>query len=194
MVNIPMLQEIKVRREDLGIAQKQLAKLCDIKPSLLNMVEKGKAKLSYGNLVTIFRVLDKKAEESIENVKTAGEICIKNIITTKKNDYLDDIIYKMKSKDFSQIPVIDSSGCLGLVTEHSILKFILEKGTVTLERANPKVKDALEISPPIIDWDQKLSPRILDLLHESKCLLVSKKGKIIGIITKIDVVRSLIKK
>ena len=98
MANIPMLQEIKVRREDLGIAQKQLAKLCDIKPSLLNMVEKGNAKLSYGNLVTIFKVLDKKAEESLKNVKIAGKICVKNLFYVKKNDYLKDVINTMKIK------------------------------------------------------------------------------------------------
>ena len=192
MTNIPMLQEIKVRREDLGIAQKQLAKLCDIKPSLLNMVEKGNAKLSYGNLVTIFKVLDKKAEESLKNVKIAGKICVKNLFYVKKNDYLEDVINTMKIKDISQIPVIDSSGCIGLVTEHSTLNFVKENSSNSLRGA--RAKDAMEMSPPIIDWDQKISPRILDLLHGSKCLLVSERGEIIGIITKIDAIRSLSKK
>jgi len=192
MAAIPKLEEIKVRREELGINQKQLAKLCNIQPTLLNMVEKGNAKLSYDNLVVIFEVLEQKIEDSLEQVKTAGTICIKNITTVKKSDYIEDVIKIMKSKDFSQIPVIESSACIGLVTEHSILKFI--KGFDTNVLRQVKVKDAMEIPPPIIDWNQKISPRILDLLYDSKCILVSEQGRIKGIITKIDAIRGVNKK
>jgi len=187
MAIIPKLEEIKVRREEIGLTQRQLAKSCSIPPSLLNMIEKGNAKPSYNNLVTIFEVLETKAEKSQKTQKTAGKICIKNLTTVKKFDYLEDVIKLMHSKDFSQIPVIDSSGCVGLATEHSTLKFIKENGKEALEKA--KVKDAMEISPPIIDWNQKITPRIFDMLYDSKCILVSDSGKISGIITKIDAIR-----
>ena len=189
MPTVPDLEEIKKRREELGFNQKEFAKLCDIPPSLLNMIEKGNASPSYENLVNIFNILEEQTEIRIDKLITAGKICIKNPTVVKKHDLAEDVIKKMKSRDFSQIPVVDSTGCVGLVTEHSILKFLKENGNKALSDA--RVKDVMEISPPIIDWNQKITPRILDLLNDAKCILVSEKGQIHGIITKIDAIRNL---
>jgi len=189
MSTVPELQEIKKRREKLGFNQKEFAKLCDIPPSLLNMIEKGNASPSYQNLVNIFNTLEQETEKRIDKLITAGKICIKNPTVVKKHDLVEDVIKKMKSRDFSQIPVVDSTGCLGLVTEHSILKFLKENGNEAL--SNARAKDVMEIAPPIIDWNQKITPRILDLLNDAKCILVSNQGQIRGIIAKIDVIGSL---
>ena len=176
MTVIPKLEEIKVSREELGLTQKKFAKMCDIKPSLLNMIEKGNTKPSYDSLVKIYDVIERESEKSIEKLKIARKICVR-VSSVKKSDYIEDIIKIMKSKDFSQIPVIDSTGCLGLVTEHSILKFITKNGKEALHHEN-----------------QKITQRVLNLLYDSKCILVSGQGKIIGIITKIDAIRGVIKK
>ena len=189
MSTVPELQEIKKRREKLGFNQKEFAKLCDIPPSLLNMIEKGNASPSYQNLVNIFNILEQETEKRIDKLITAGKICIKNPTTVKKHDLVEDVIKKMKSRDFSQIPVVDSTGCVGLVTEHSILKFLKENGNEAL--SNARAKEVMEIAPPIIDWNQKITPRILDLLNDAKCILVSNQGQIRGIIAKIDVIGSL---
>ena len=189
MSTVPELQEIKKRREKLGFNQKEFAKLCDIPPSLLNMIEKGNASPSYQNLVNIFNTLEQETEKRIDKLITAGKICIKNPTVVKKHDLVEDVIKKMKSRDFSQIPVVDSTGCVGLVTEHSILKFLKENGNEAL--SNARAKDVMEIAPPIIDWNQKITPRILDLLYDAKCILVSNQGQIRGIIAKIDVIGSL---
>ncbi len=189
MSTVPELKEIKKRREELGFNQKEFAKLCDIPPSLLNMIEKGNASPSYENLVNIFNILEEQTEIRIDKLITAGKICIKNLTVVKKHDLVEDVIKEMKSKNFSQIPVLDSTGCVGLVTEHSILKFLKENGNKAL--SNVRVKDVIEIAPPIIDWNQKITPRILDLLNDAKCILVSDEGQISGIITKIDAIRSL---
>ena len=189
MSTVPELNEIKQRREKLGFNQKEFAKLCDIPPSLLNMIEKGNASPSYQNLVNIFNTLEQETEKRIDKLITAGKICIKNPTVVKKHDLVEDVIKKMKSRDFSQIPVVDSTGCVGLVTEHSILKFLKENGNEAL--SNARAKDVMEIAPPIIDWNQKITPRILDLLNDAKCILVSNQGQIRGIIAKIDVIGSL---
>ena len=187
MVFIPKLQEIKQRREELKISQRQLAKLCDIRPSFLNMIENSKAKPSYDVFVTIFEVLDEQAEKNTENLKTASKICSRNVMTVTRHANLEEIIKLMKLKNFSQIPVVDSSGCLGLITENSILKYQLEYGRDSLSKA--KSVEAMETPPPIVDWEQPITQRILDLLYDAKCILVSQDGKIKGIIAKIDAIK-----
>jgi len=187
MVFIPQLEEIKQRREELKISQRQLAKLCDIRASFLNMIENKNAKPSYDVFVNIFKVLDEQAEKSTKNLKTASKICARNLITVTKHATLEEITKIMKLKNYSQIPVEDSHGCLGLVTENSILKFQLEHGADSISKA--KSIDAMETPPPIIDWEQPITQRILDLLYDAKCLLVSRDGKLSGIIAKIDAIR-----
>jgi len=187
MVFIPQLEEIKQRREELKISQRQLAKLCDIRPSFLNMIENKNAKPSYDVFVNIFKILDKQAEKSTQNLKTASKICAKNPTTATKHTTLEEITKIMKLRNFSQIPVQDANGCIGLVTENSILKFQLKNGADSISKA--KSTEAMETPPPIIDWDQPITQRILDLLYDARCLLVSRDGKIEGIIAKIDAIR-----
>lgn len=98
----------------------------------------------------------------------------------------------MKTKNISQIPVIDSNGCIGIVTENSFVKFLREKGAEKLVTA--KVKDAMETPPPSLDVDSIITRNILNLLADSRCILVTDKGKLYGIITKIDAIRGLLKK
>ncbi len=187
MVFIPKLEEIKQRREQLGINQRQLAKLCDIQPSFLNMIEKGNAKPGYDVFVNIFKVLDEQSEKVTENLRTASKICSKNLFTLSSHATLEETIKIMKLKNFSQIPVMDSSKCIGLVTENSILKYQLEHGADSISKA--KTSAAMESPPPIIDWNQPLTQRVLDLLYDSRCILVSQEGKLEGIIAKIDALK-----
>ena len=50
-------------------------------------------------------------------------------------------------------------------------------------------------SPPItIDIQTKITNNLLSLFDDSKCLLVSDKAKVVGLITKIDAIRGLMKK
>jgi len=188
---LPQLEEIKERRENLGFTQKKFANLCDIKPAMLNMIEKGNAKPSYEVWVKLDTLLDKEEDKVLDKVKTAGQICIKNIKTVRKNDLIEDVQKIMSKKAFSQLPVYDYYGCVGLITENSTLEYLSEnQGSFD----NGKVKDAMKTKPPVIDWDYKITPRLLDLLYDTPCILVEKNNKIVGIITKIDAIKSVSKK
>ena len=98
----------------------------------------------------------------------------------------------MHEKDFSQIPVLESGGCIGLVTENSLVKFLKERDHKPL--ITTKVKDVMETPPVTIDINTKITDNIMALLYDSKCLLVSENAKIVGLITKIDAIRGLMKK
>ena len=187
MVFIPKLEEIKQRREQLKISQRQLAKLCQIRPSFLNMIENRNAKPSYDVFVNIFKVLDEQSEKVTENLRTASKICSKNMEFFSRFTNLEQASKIMRSKNFSQIPVKDGQKIIGLVTENSILKYQLKHGIDSIDKI--KVTTVMSSPPPIIDWNQPLTPRVLDLLYDAQCLLVSKDGNVQGIIAKIDVIR-----
>lgn len=192
MIRIPELTQIKKHREELKISQRQLAKLCDIQPSYLNMIENGNCDPSYKVLVKISKVINSEIQKNLNKLITADKIFIKDLVTAKRSDSLEETVKIMKSKDFSQIPVTDSSGCIGLVTEDSMIDYIQKHGETPFSSA--KVKDAMEVPPPSIDVDSKIENSIIELLNDSRCILVTNKGKLGGIITKIDAIRGLMKK
>jgi len=129
MTRIPQLTEIKKLREELNISQRQLAKQCDIPSSFLSMIEnqKNNTKPSYDVLVRIFQELDGESQKNLGKLTTADKICKTNLTSARKSDYAEDIIKIMHEKDFSQIPVLDGGGCIGMVTENSLMKFLQER-------------------------------------------------------------------
>jgi predicted transcriptional regulator len=194
MTRIPQLTEIKKLREELNISQRQLAKQCDIPSSFLSMIEnqKNNTKPSYDVLVRLFKELDGESQKNLGKLITADKICKTNLTSARKSDYAEDIIKIMHEKDFSQIPVLDGGGCIGMVTENSLMKFLQERTHKPL--TTTRVKDVMDTPPIVIDISTKVTENILSLFNDSKCLLVSDNAKIMGLITKIDAIRGLMKK
>ena len=194
MTRIPQLTEIKKLREELNLSQRQLAKQCDIPSSFLSMIEnqKNNTKPSYDVLVRIFQELDGESQKNLGKLITADKICKTNLTSARKSDYAEDIIKIMHEKDFSQIPVLDGGGCIGMVTENSLMKFLQERTHKPL--TTTRVKDVMDTPPIVIDISTKVTENILSLFNDSKCLLVSDNAKIVGLITKIDAIRGLMKK
>jgi len=194
MTRIPQLTEIKKLREELNLSQRQLAKQCDIPSSFLSMIEnqKNNTKPSYDVLVRIFQELDGESQKNLGKLITADKICKTNLTSARKSDYAEDIIKIMHEKDYSQIPVLDGGGCIGMVTENSLMKFLQERTHKPL--TTTRVKDVMDTPPIVIDISTKVTENILSLFNDSKCLLVSDNAKIMGLITKIDAIRGLMKK
>ena len=57
-----------------------------------------------------------------------------------------------------------------------------------------RIKDVMSTPPITIDIHTKITENLLSLFDDSKCLLVSENAKIVGLITKIDAIRGLMKK
>ena len=193
MTRIPQLTEIKKLREELNISQRQLAKKCDIPSSFLSMIEnpKNNTKPSYDVLVRIFKELDSESQKNLGKLITAEKIYKKNLTFARKSDYAEDIIKQMHDKDYSQIPVLEGNGCVGIVTENSLVKFLQNREHSPLTTV--KVKDVMATPPIIIDIHTKITGNLLSLFDDSKCLLVAENAKIVGLITKIDAIRGMIK-
>jgi len=189
---LPRLEEIRDRRESLGISLKKFAQTIDTKPSFLSMIETRKANPNYELLQNIFLTLDQLEKSSLKGIKIIGEISTP-IVSVSKSESLENIVKIMKKNDFSQLPVFSNTKCVGIVTERSIDNYLLEH-IDSLDNFSAKAQDIMKLPPPVIDANYKLTPLILELLLDTNCLLVSKEGRLERIITKIDAIRSLMKK
>lgn len=174
---LPELSTIKTIRTNHGISQKKFAKECGISGAMLNLIESKKAKPSYDTAKKIFEYLDKI---QYKNQKKAGEICARPVFSLKKSNTLGEAIREMKKREISQIPILDGNICEGMITEDGIIGINPE----SFDRSTRLVR-ILESEPPIVSANHPANP-LKFLIGTSKCILVSEKGKITGIITSQD--------
>jgi len=94
----------------------------------------------------------------------------------------------MHQSSISQIPVFNNSEVVGVISEDGIVKHLADIGESELK--NAKLFDTMEPIPPIVDYDTPANV-LVPLIRYSKCILVSKKSKIVGIITASDTLKMM---
>lgn len=176
------LNEIKKIRKSLGLTQTDLAKRANVSQSLIAKIESGKIDPTFTKTKKIFKTLNDL--ESKEDVK-AEELMNKKIINITPNDNIKEAINKMKKFGISQMPVIDDHKVIGLVSETTLLDALMSK-------KEKNIADIMEEAPPIIS--KTTSVKIISsLLRHYPMVLVSESGKLIGLITKADLLGKLYK-
>ena len=157
-----------------------------VSTSMINQIESGRSQPSYETAKKIFESLTKLEGESSSH--TAGDFCSKDIIKLKPTNSLHDAIKKMHQASISQIPVFVNTDVVGVISEDGIVKHLADLGEAELK--NAKLADTMEPAPPIVDWETPANV-LVPLIRYSKCILVSKKSKIVGIITASDTLKMM---
>ena len=183
---LPRIDSIKQIRLKIGITQKKLASLTGVSTSMINQIESGRSQPSYETAKKIFENLSKLEGESSSH--TAGDFCSKDIVKLKPSNTLHDAIKKMHELSISQIPVFNNSEVVGLISEDGIVKHLADLGEAELKKS--KLENTMDPSPPIVDFDTPANV-LVPLIIYSKCILVSKKSKVIGIITASDTLKMM---
>jgi predicted transcriptional regulator len=94
----------------------------------------------------------------------------------------------MHELSISQIPVFEKNEPVGIVSEDGIIKHLADVGEAELKDA--RLSDTMDAVPPIVDFNTPANV-LVPLIRYSKCILVSKKSKIIGIITASDTLKMM---
>lgn len=176
------LSEIKQIRKSLGITQSELAKKASVSQSLIAKIESGKIDPTFTKTKKIFETLNYM--EKKEEIK-AGEVMNAKIISLSQKDDIKDSISKMKKFGISQMPVIEEHKAIGLISESTLLDALMSN-------KGKKVEDIMEEAPPIVSKTASIKV-ISSLLHHYPMVLVSDSGKLIGLITKADLLGKLYK-
>jgi predicted transcriptional regulator len=174
------LNEIKQVRKKLGLTQTELAKHANVSQSLIAKIESGRIDPTYSKTKRIFDTLN---ELSKKHELNAEEIMQKRIISVEPNEAIKEAINKMKKYEISQMPVIKEHKCVGVVSEGGILDALINKEVKC-------VKEIMEECPPIVSKKTSMSV-ISNLLKFYPIILVSEDGKLIGVITKSDIITTI---
>ena len=182
----PTLEDIAKRRRQLGLKQSELAKAAGVSQSLIAKLEAGSIDSSYTKVKTIFDVLDRL---EFKTKTQADKVLQKDVVMVQKDEPISKVVKIMKEHGYSQIPVFEGKHSVGSISEKTILRQIME-GKDLEEISKLPTEKIMEEAFPQINEDAPLA-LISSLLQTYSAVLVSKKGEVIGIITKADLLRMI---
>ena len=177
---LPSIESIKQQRLKINMTQKELANLVGVSTSMINQIESGRSAPSYNTAKRIFEVLASKESEA--SAHNAGELCSQKIVKLKPTNTLGEAMVKMDKEKISQIPIFDGNDAVGVITDSGIIGHMSDGVSKKI-----RIEDIMEPAPPIVENETPAST-LAPLIKYSKCILVRKGTKIIGIITGADAV------
>jgi len=164
----------------VGLTQRQLAKLARVSQAHVAKIERGRVD---PRLSTVNRILQVLSEGE---GKKCGDIMTKDVIFARPHDRILKASEVMMRHAISQLPVVKNERVVGTVTEEDIIKNL--SPTIAKER----VEKVMQTPLPSVPEDMRIN-MIKQLLEDHPGVLVIRKGNIVGIITKSDLLKTVSK-
>ena len=181
---LPRLDSIRPARLKLRITQKKLASIVGVSTSMINQIESSRCSPSYETARRIFEAL--ASLEASKSAHRAGELCNHVIVKMRPENTMQTAITKMRQHSISQIPVFEGKVPVGIITEDGIMRHIADSEKLNLRSA--LVREAMDAPPPIVDHETP-AHALAPLIRLTKCILVSRRSSIIGIMTASDTLK-----
>ncbi len=111
------------------------------------------------------------------------EVMIKDVVCAHPSDTISKAISKMQEHGFHELPVVDDKGnLLGIIN----YKTLIRRKSISLYSHVENVM----IKPPVVSPDDNIVDAVIKMLDGGfRSLPVVKKGKVVGIISRTDVIK-----
>jgi len=185
-MKFPATSEIKKIRKSLDITQAQLAAESGISQSTIAKIEKGTISASYVTVVKLFETLENMRVNERKDVY-ASDVCSKEIITIQSNLTVRDASELMKSTGYSQLPVLEGETPVGSISERVIFELV-RNGMTMEELSRKQINKIMGESYPVVAENTPIRT-VTTLMANCNAVLVSRKGRIVGVITNADLLK-----
>ena len=181
---LPGLDEIPRRRKLLSMSQKQLANFAGVSQSMIAKIENRNISPSYTKTKAIFDTL-----ESLErrNETKAKDICHGKVVSVQSHEPVSRAVHLMRETGFSQLPVLNEGQVVGSVTEKTILQKLVSSPKPD-HVAKKEVETIMDDAFPTVNEFTPVS-MVSTLLQYEPAVLVSRRGHVLGIVTKADLLK-----
>ena len=175
VIELPTIDYIIELRKSIGITQPQLARVVDESRGTIARIESKKYEPKFSLIQKIYDYLHKKQGVPEKSLCEFGKRKIISISPIQTIDKAIDLIIK---HDFECIPVIEHEIVRGKITTKKLAT-----------RRNSKQDSKIKVSefmdePPVIVPCSTPTVNIKPFLESaSDCVIISKKGKLFGLIT-----------
>lgn len=178
------LSFIRDSRRKSGMTQHQLAVSAGVSQSLIAKIESGRIDAAYSKVRAILEALDRA---QLKAEKAAKEIMHTGVQAVQPAETLHAAAAAMRKHSISQMPVVEGKQLVGSITEQAILSHFSSEPK---KMATLRVSDAMEEAFPTALPSTPISA-VASLLRHHSAVLVMDKGKIAGIITKADLLKTI---
>jgi len=171
---------LKKLRTEIGLTQSQLARLVGVSQAHIAKIEKEKVDPRLSTINKLLQVLTEGEGKKCRDIMTT------EVIFAKPKDTILKISKTMMNHAISQLPVVEKGKVIGTVTEESIIK------NLSSNIADQKVEEVMETPLPSVPENTNIS-MIRPLLEDHSGVLVVRKGDVVGIITRSDLLKIISK-
>ena len=178
------MEEIGKRRRLLSMSQKQLANLAGVSQSMIAKIENKNISPSYSKTKAIFDTL-----ESIErrNETKAKDICHGKLVGVQAHEPISRAVRLMRETGFSQLPVFNGDHLVGSVTDKTIVQKLVSSPKPDLA-SKREIETIMDDAFPMVNEFTPVS-MVSALLQYEPAVLVLRRGHVLGIITKADLLK-----
>lgn len=167
---------LRKMRLEAGLTQSQLAKLVGVSQAHIAKIEGEKVDPRLSTVNKILEILLSRKR------RRCSEIMTRDVIVTNPKEKIKKVSEVMVKNAISQLPVVDGDRVVGTVTEEAIVRHL------SSQIAEESVEKIMEPPLPSVPEDTDIVT-IRSILEAHSGVLVTRKGKLVGIITRSDLLK-----
>jgi predicted transcriptional regulator len=184
-MHIPTPEELRSRRETLGMKQTELAKRAGISQSMVARIEAGNVDPRVSTLNKIITVLNSSEPRKIR----ALQIMQTPVLSVQPEDPISRAVDIIEKNNISQLPVIERGVPVGCISESVIVKAIEQQ---RLHKSHQfSVRDFMETGFPTVPPDMDVET-VINILQQNHAVLVVEGRIVRGVITKHDLISLIV--
>ncbi len=181
---LPTPDDLKKNRLELNLTQHELASRAGVSQPLIARIESGDVDPRLSTLQKIFQAFEAARKEKIE----VRSIMHPSVIHTSSDSSVEEAAGIMEEHGFSQMPVIDKGVSVGSISTEHIVRVMTDQ--------DPKKVSHLLVRNIMSDSFPTVSPTtdvntVSRILEKNPAVLVLETGKVIGVVTKHDIMKML---
>lgn len=183
-MELPTPESIKKRRVKLGLTQSGLAARAGVSQPLIARIESGDVDPRLSTVRSIITALDDMEKSRI----TAKDLMTAPVISLSPDDAVDQAVKIMERYGFSQLPVLESGVPIGSISESVLVQAM---GSRAIDRiSSARVRELMEDSFPAVPAGMDMGT-VSALLDSNHAVMVMEMGKVVGVITKYNIMQLL---
>lgn len=178
------LSELRKRRLALGLPLGELARAVGKSGATISRIERGQIRPTYELVQRILGYLEERESVSAPHLR-AHELMVPDVVTVAASTLVGEAAQTMERGGYSQLPVREGDRISGAVSETTLLRALARPHPARL-----RVRDIQEQGYPQVD-EQFPAELLTPLLSRYPAVLVTRRGEVVGIVTKTDLIRGL---